>query len=294
MVFHWSLSDSKSPQVSWTLLSILAVLNNVVVWMVSTSPLTSKSSSLFSNPLVPVPNAPITIGITVICIFYSFFNSLARSRYLSFFSHSFSFILRSVGTAKWTILLVLFFFCWLLLSLVFWPRLGDPCICRSPNYHYYYYYYDYDYFILLRVLHISVCCLFLTGVWVAASLLKSPSLFSVFCPVLNNVVVWMVSTRLSTSKSSSSFRNHLVTVSNAPITIGITVICIFHSFFNSLARSRYLSFFSNSFSFILWSVRTAPWEFYTSAFIDGLSLESEWQQVSSSLQDSSLYSGRSQ
>ena len=29
MVFHWSLSDSKSPQVSRTLLSILAVLNNV-------------------------------------------------------------------------------------------------------------------------------------------------------------------------------------------------------------------------------------------------------------------------
>ena len=32
MVFHWSLSDSKSPQVSSTLLSILIVLNYVVVW----------------------------------------------------------------------------------------------------------------------------------------------------------------------------------------------------------------------------------------------------------------------
>ena len=32
MVFHWSLSDSKSPQVSRTLLNILAVLNNAVVW----------------------------------------------------------------------------------------------------------------------------------------------------------------------------------------------------------------------------------------------------------------------
>ena len=47
MVFHWSLSDSKSPQVSRTLLSILAVLNNAVVWMVSTRPPTSKSSSPF-------------------------------------------------------------------------------------------------------------------------------------------------------------------------------------------------------------------------------------------------------
>ena len=43
-------------------------------------------------------------------MFYSFFNSLARSRYLSFFSHSFSFILWSAGTAKSTILQVLFYF----------------------------------------------------------------------------------------------------------------------------------------------------------------------------------------
>ena len=53
--------------------------------MVSTRPPTFKSSSPFSNPLVTVPNAPITIGIIVTCMFQSFFNSLARSRYLSFF-----------------------------------------------------------------------------------------------------------------------------------------------------------------------------------------------------------------
>ena len=35
-------------------------------------------------------------------------------------------------------------------------------------------------------------------------------------------------------------------------------------------------------------------EFFTSALADGLSVELEWQQVSSSLQDSSQYSGRSQ
>ena len=133
MVFHWSLSDSKSPQVSRTLLGILAILNNAVVWMMSTRPPTSKSSSPFSNPLVTVPKVSITIGIIVTCMFHSFFNSLARSRYLSFFSHSFSFILWSAGTAKSAILQVLFFFfCWLLLSLVFWPRLGDPRVCQSP------------------------------------------------------------------------------------------------------------------------------------------------------------------
>ena len=85
MVFHWSLSDHKSPQVSRTLLSILAVLNNVVVWMVSTHPPPSKSSRPLNNPLVTLPKAPITIGIIVTFMFHKFSNSLERSRYLSFF-----------------------------------------------------------------------------------------------------------------------------------------------------------------------------------------------------------------
>ena len=79
MVFHWSLSDNKSPQVSRTLLSILAVFSNAVVWMVSTCPPTWKSPRPFNNPLVIVPKALITIGTVVILIFHSFFNSLARS-----------------------------------------------------------------------------------------------------------------------------------------------------------------------------------------------------------------------
>ena len=115
MVFHWNMSDSKSPQVSRTLLSILAVLNNVVVWIVSTRPPTCKSSSPFNNLLVTVSNAPITIGIIVPCMFNCFFNSLARSTYLSFFSHSISFILWS---AKSIILLVLFF-----LLIIIWSGL---------------------------------------------------------------------------------------------------------------------------------------------------------------------------
>ena len=78
--------------------------------MVSTRTRNSKSSSPFNNPLVTVPKAPIIIGIIVTFIFHSFFNSLARSGYLSFFSHSFSFILWSAGTEKSIILQVLFFF----------------------------------------------------------------------------------------------------------------------------------------------------------------------------------------
>ena len=118
MVFHWSLSDSKFPQIFRTLLSILADVNNIVVWMVSTRPLISKSSSPFNNPSLIVPRTPITIGIIVTFLFHSFSYSLARSRYLSFFSLSFNFILWSAGTAKSTIHPVLF-----------WSKLGDPFVC---------------------------------------------------------------------------------------------------------------------------------------------------------------------
>ena len=71
VVFHWGFGDSKSPQVSSTHLSILAVLNNVVVWMVSTRNLISKSSSPFNNPLFTVLKAPVTY------MFHIFFNSVA-------------------------------------------------------------------------------------------------------------------------------------------------------------------------------------------------------------------------
>ena len=108
--------------------------------------------------------------------------------------------------------------------------------------------------ISIGVFHFSVSWWIFTGVWVKASLLKSPGLFST---VLNNAVVWMFSTRPPTSKSSRPFNNPLVTVPKAPITIGTIVTFLFHSFFNSLARSRYWSFFSHSFSFIPWSARTA-------------------------------------
>ena len=119
MVFHWSLSDSKSPQVSRTRLRILAVPSNAVVWIVSTRPPISKSSRPFNNPLVIVPNAPIAIGTIVTFMFHSFFNSLTRSSYLSFFSLFFRFILWSTGTAKSTILQIFFLLLLLLLLLLF-------------------------------------------------------------------------------------------------------------------------------------------------------------------------------
>ena len=69
MVSHRSLSDSKSPKVSRTLLNILDDLDKAVVWMVSTGPLISKSSSPCTNLLVTVPRAPITTDITVTSFF---------------------------------------------------------------------------------------------------------------------------------------------------------------------------------------------------------------------------------
>ena len=85
MVFHWSLSNSKSPQVYWTLCSILAILNNVVAWMISTHLLISKSSSPFNNPLVTVSKGPITIGITVTFMFHSFFQFPSKVQIFFFF-----------------------------------------------------------------------------------------------------------------------------------------------------------------------------------------------------------------
>ena len=126
MVLHLSLSNSESPQVSRTLLGILADLNNAVLGFHS-------FFSLCTNCLVAVPRAPITVGIIVTFMFHIFFSSLARSRYLSLFPHSFSFSLRSAKTAKPPIWQFLFFVfcCWLSVGLVDWPKLGDLFVSQK-------------------------------------------------------------------------------------------------------------------------------------------------------------------
>ena len=103
MVFHWSLSDSKSPQVSRTLLSILAVLNNAVVWMVSTRPPTSKSSSPFSycskrtnynwyNCHLHVPQFfqfPSKVEVLILLFtFFQFYSVVSRESKVDYFASS--------------------------------------------------------------------------------------------------------------------------------------------------------------------------------------------------------------
>ena len=193
MVFHWSLSDSKSPQVSRTPLSILAFLNNAVVWMVSNRPPTSKSSSSFNSPLVIVPKAPITIDIIITVMFHVFFfNSQGQGQgTYTFFSLSFSFIRWLAGTAKSTILKVLFFLLITLRSCLLAKIRWSVCLSKSHDVflqnscwvvhipfvrmgklNYYY--------SLIWAFHTSVSRWFLTGVWVTSSLLKSPGLYLVF------------------------------------------------------------------------------------------------------------------
>ena len=150
MVFHGSLSDSKSPQYSRTFLLILAVLNNVVFWTVSTRPLISKSSSPFDNPLLIVTRAPVTTGMNV-----------------TFILHSFSISIKVE-------VLNPFHFLSVLISVQ--PGQQCPQFCKIS-------------FLLIIIIislrvffYISVSWRSFTEVWVIPSLLKCPGLFSVFWP----------------------------------------------------------------------------------------------------------------
>ena len=118
MVFHWNLTDSKSPR-------LVSVFCNAVVWMVSTRALISKSSSSCTNSLVTVPRAPITTGIIVAFMLHGFFNSLARYYYYYYYYYFlYAFFPTSVSWWSFTGVWVtasLFWFPWFFL--VFWPIL---------------------------------------------------------------------------------------------------------------------------------------------------------------------------
>ena len=192
MVFHWSLGDNNSPQVSRTRLRILAVLSNAVVWIVSTRPPTFKSSRPFNNLLVIVPKATITTGTIVTFVFHSFFNFLARPRYLSF-------ILWLAETAKSTILQILFFFFLLIImrsGLFAWIRWS---VCMSKSHRSLYVSFSrtdaglriYHLFVWsnLNFLHISQ--------WIPLPTQSCLALYSFCANLLHSLIMWLMVSSLS-------------------------------------------------------------------------------------------------
>ena len=106
----------------------------------------------------------------------------------------------------------------------------------------------------------------------------------------------MVSARPPISISTSPLTKPLTTVSNAQVKIGITITFILNNFLvlwqvpNICLSYRFLWFSlcdSQLLLLLLFLECFTPW------LPDGFSLEFQWQHVSSSFQDSSQYSGRS-
>ena len=163
----------------------------------------------------------------------AFFNSLARSRYLSFFSHSFRFILWSARTAKSTILQFLFF---LLLIIIRSGLLAEIrwSVCMSKS----------DIIIIIIIIVVIVIIiiiiLFLWKFFTPALDDTFPletewqQVFSVFRNLpsiladFSHAVVSRDSTCLFISKSSNPFAYRLVIVQSELITNGITVTFVFH------------------------------------------------------------------
>ena len=114
MIFLRSLINSKYPQVSMILLSILTDLNNVVRMISTRLP-------------VPVPSMRITTGITDTFMLIIFFSSLAFISLVFFLQ-----IHREVNrNGKFHYLASSLFFCLLSISMVVWLRLGDPFVSQN-------------------------------------------------------------------------------------------------------------------------------------------------------------------
>ena len=119
------------------------------------------------------------------------------------------------------------------------------------NYYCYYYYYS-----LMSFSHNSLLVVFH---W-SFSDINFPQVSRTHLSILadlSNTVVLKFSILLLISSSSSPFSKLPRIVLIAPTTIGITLTLIFHGFFSSQARSKYLSIVSFFFIFTQWSVRMA-------------------------------------
>ena len=128
---------------------------------------------------------------------HSFFNSLARSRYLSFFAHYFRFILWSIGIAKSVILQILFFLLIIirsgLLAGIRWSACmlkSHRCLCVSFSrtsaglciYHLFVW-------SNLNFLHISQ--------WITLPTQSCLALYSFCANLLHSLILWLIVSSLS-------------------------------------------------------------------------------------------------
>ena len=138
MVFHWSLTNHKSPHVSRNLLRILADFNNGRI--VSIRPLIYNSFSSPYQTFVAFVREHIwhkvllrlPMGITIILIFHSFLSSLPRYKYLSLLLLSWFSLRRLLGRQSLLYSKFSFFFFFFLIisspnlySLIMWLILSS-------------------------------------------------------------------------------------------------------------------------------------------------------------------------
>ena len=85
---------------------------------------------------------------------------------------------------------------------------------------------------------------------------KTPHISKILLNILaylKNAIVWMLSIRPQFPNSSIRFSKLLRTVSSMPITVGIIVTFLFHSFLSSQGRSKYVFLFWLCFIFsVVW------------------------------------------
>ena len=136
--------------------------------MVSTHPLIYKSSNLYTKYLVTVPSGPITTGITVTFILHSF--SVLCQVPGSYLSFPFLFVSPSGQPERQSPLFGRISF---LLTITWSGRLAEIRWLLSLLLLFY----------SLKFFHTSVSWSSYTEVWVTASLLKFPALFSKFWPI---------------------------------------------------------------------------------------------------------------
>ena len=125
--FHWNPNDSKSTQLSKTLLNILANLRRILVSMASILPLIS-SSQFFSRFFGIFTRFSALIDITVTFMFHKdFYLSSKDQVFIQFFCFTFTLI-----SWNWEVYELISFLSsyWLQLGLIFWPGLAEPFVCQ--------------------------------------------------------------------------------------------------------------------------------------------------------------------